>query len=163
MMPLHDQIERILTAQSARLELPNDNPVADIVSALESEGCRVVILDRAPIFDKETLLHAIYQGCGFPAYFGFNWDALTDALVEHVEEAPGGWSSCQPSHPGAWRPSPALEASARRSRLPLILIFQDFDLLRDRNPDVAQTFIDIIDEVSELTEGSMIRLVCLNG
>jgi RNAse (barnase) inhibitor barstar len=135
MMPLHDQIERILTAQSARLELPNDNPVADIVSALESEGCRVVILDRAPIFDKETLLHAIYQGCGFPAYFGFNWDALTDALVEHVEE----------------------------DRLPLILIFQDFDLLRDRNPDVAQTFIDIIDEVSELTEGSMIRLVCLNG
>jgi RNAse (barnase) inhibitor barstar len=135
MMPLHDQIERILTAQSARLELPNDNPVADIVSALESEGCRVVILDRAPIFDKETLLHALYQGCGFPAYFGFNWDALTDALVEQVEE----------------------------DSLPLILIFQDFDLLRDRNPDVAQTFIDIIDEVSELTEGSMIRLVCLNG
>jgi RNAse (barnase) inhibitor barstar len=133
MMPLHDQIERILTARSARLELPNDNPVADIVSALESEGCRVVILDRAPIFDKETLLHALYQGCGFPAYFGFNWDALTDALVEQVEE----------------------------ESLPLILIFQDFDLLRDRNPDVAQTFIDIIDEVSELTEGAMIRLVCL--
>lgn len=134
MMPLNDQIERILTAGSARLELPNDNPVADIISALESEGCRVVILDRAPIFDKETLLHALYQGCGFPAYFGFNWDALTDALVEQVEE----------------------------DRLPLILIFQDFDLLRDRNPDVAQTFIGIIDEVSELTEGAMLRLVCLN-
>jgi RNAse (barnase) inhibitor barstar len=134
MMPLNDQIERILTARSARLELPNDSPVADIVSALESEGCRVVILDRAPIFDKETLMHALYQGCGFPAYFGFNWDALTDALVELAEE---------------------------ESR-PLILIFQDFDLLRDRNPDVAQTFVDIIDEVSELTEGSMIRLVCLN-
>jgi RNAse (barnase) inhibitor barstar len=134
MMPLHDQIERILTARSARLELPNDSPVADIVSALESEGCRVAILDRAPIFDKETLMHALYQGCGFPAYFGFNWDALTDALVDLADE---------------------------ESR-PLILIFQDFDLLRDRNPDVAQTFIDIIDEVSELTEGAMIRLVCLN-
>jgi RNAse (barnase) inhibitor barstar len=132
-MPLYAQIERILNARSAALELSSDLPVADIVSALELEGCRVAILDRAPVFDKDTLLHALYQGCGFPAYFGFNWDALSDALVEKIGE---------------------------ESR-PLILIFQDFDLLGARAPDVAQTFLDIFDEVADLTEGTLVRLVCL--
>jgi RNAse (barnase) inhibitor barstar len=134
MMPLYAQIERILTARTATLELPEERPVADIVRALELEGCRVVLLDRAPVFDKETLLHAIYQGCGFPAYFGFNWDALSDALVEKVGE---------------------------ESR-PLVLIFQDFDLLGTRAPEVAKTFLDIVDEVGELTRENPIRLVCLN-
>ena len=132
-MPLYAQIERILKARSATLDLPSDQPVANIVSALELEGCRVAILDRAPVFDKDTLLHALYQGCGFPAYFGFNWDALTDALVEKTGE-----EGC-----------------------PLILIFQDFDLLGTRAPDVAQTFLDILDEVADRTEGTLVRLVCL--
>jgi RNAse (barnase) inhibitor barstar len=132
-MPLYAQIERILNARSATLDLPSDLPVATIVSALELEGCRVAVLDRAPVFDKDTLLHALYQGCGFPAYFGFNWDALTDALVEKTGE-----EGC-----------------------PLILIFQDFDLLGTRAPDVAQTFLDILDEVADRTEGTLVRLVCL--
>lgn len=132
-MPLYAQIERILNARSAALELSSNLPVADIVSALELEGCRVAILDRAPVFDKDTLLHALYQGCGFPAYFGFNWDALSDALVEKIGE---------------------------ESR-PLILIFRDFDLLGARAPDVAQIFLDIFDEVADLTEGTLVRLVCL--
>ena len=38
-------------------------------------------IDRAPVFDKTSLLHAIYQSCGLPAYFGFNWDALLDSLT----------------------------------------------------------------------------------
>ena len=37
-------------------------------------------IDRAPVFDKTSLMHAIYQSCAMPAWFGFNWDALIDSL-----------------------------------------------------------------------------------
>lgn len=137
-MPLYAQIETIMTAHSATLELASHHSAADIVSALRLEGCRAVLIDRAPVFDKPTLLHALYQACGFPAYFGFNWDALSDVLVEQAD----------PSQPAG------TEQSAER-RLPLILLFQDFDLLGARSPDVAQTFLDIVTEVSAATEGGL--------
>jgi RNAse (barnase) inhibitor barstar len=127
MMPLFEQIERILTARAATLKLASDRTAADIASALQLEGCRAVIVDHAPVFDKQTLLHALYQGCGFPAYFGFNWDALSDALAEQTGEG----------------------------HRPLIMIFRDFDLLRTRTPDVAQTFLDIVADVNESTNGGL--------
>jgi RNAse (barnase) inhibitor barstar len=135
MTPLYAQIERILTARSATLELAAEHAVADIVSALQLEGCRAVIVDRAPVFDKQTLLHALYQACGFPAYFGFNWDALSDALSEQVQQ-------------------PETRLAGERHR-PLILIFQDLDLLRTRSPDVAETYLDIVSEISEATGGGL--------
>jgi RNAse (barnase) inhibitor barstar len=135
MTPLYAQIERILTTRSATLELPAEHAVADIVSALQLEHCRAVIVDRAPVFDKQTLLHALYQACGFPAYFGFNWDALSDALSEQVQQ-----------------PETRL---AGEGHPPLILIFQDLDLLRTRSPDVAETYLDIVSEINEATGGGL--------
>lgn len=48
--------------------------------ALAAAGWRVLVLDRAPVVDKATLLHACYQSGEYPAGFGFNWDALADAV-----------------------------------------------------------------------------------
>ncbi len=140
-MPLYAQIETILTARPAVLELPTDRPVADLVAGLELEGHRAVIVDRAPVFDKQTLLHALYQGCVFPAYFGFNWDALADALMGTLPDPADG-------HRGA-------------EHLPLILIFQDFDLLQTRDPEVAAIFLDIVTEISERDSASRLRVVLL--
>ncbi|MFL5800700.1 MAG: barstar family protein [Roseiflexaceae bacterium] len=35
---------------------------------------------NAPIYNKDSLLHALNRICNFPDYFGFNWDALVDCL-----------------------------------------------------------------------------------
>jgi RNAse (barnase) inhibitor barstar len=134
-MPVCAQVEAILAAEGAVVELEESPPLGDLMSVLGFEGCRVALLDRAPVFDKETLLHGIYQACAFPAYFGFNWDALSDALVE------------------------CASADAR----PLVLIVRDLALLRMRAPEVAQTFLDVVADVHALTEGDLLRLVVLPG
>lgn len=51
-------------------------------NALRKAGWFVSVVDRAPIFDKDTLLHAFYQAGQFPGYFGFNWDALLDTFCD---------------------------------------------------------------------------------
>lgn len=51
-------------------------------AALTRRGWFAARVDRAPLFDKATLLHGFYQAGCFPAYFGFNWDALADLLSD---------------------------------------------------------------------------------
>ena len=53
-----------------------------LVDALHKADGYAVIIDRAPVFSKDTLLHALYQSCEFPKTFGFNWDALVDSLSD---------------------------------------------------------------------------------
>lgn len=87
-------------------------------AGLEEAGWAVVTVDRAPVFDRETLLHALYQACELPAWFGFNWDALLDALAT--------WSA-RPGGGGA-------------------LVFRDLDLLEERDPEVAATFLELVED-----------------
>lgn len=56
--------------------------LTEVVSHLNAEGYEATLIDRAPVFDKDTLLHALYQGLSLPGHFGFNWDALKDVLTE---------------------------------------------------------------------------------
>jgi RNAse (barnase) inhibitor barstar len=81
-------------------------------------GFVVLHLDRAAVFNKETLLHAFYQAAKFPAYFGFNWDALADLLMDFH------WL---PKHNG------------------VVLILQNTTLLE---PDVLSTLLEITEEVT---------------
>lgn len=37
---------------------------------------------RHDIFDKDDLFRAMYYGLWFPAYFGYNWDALFECLCD---------------------------------------------------------------------------------
>jgi RNAse (barnase) inhibitor barstar len=45
-------------------------------------GWQAFHLDGTSIVDKESFLSAIAAACRFPAWFGHNWDALTDALTD---------------------------------------------------------------------------------
>jgi len=94
--------------------------VKELEFAFEAQGFFVTLLDRAPIVSKETLLHALYQACYFPAYFGFNWDALEDSLNDF-----------------SWMVADAY-----------ILLFRDFGVLEARSPEVANSFLEIIKDVA---------------
>ncbi len=52
--------------------------VEAVMQQLREQGVQPVWVDRAPVFDKATLLHALYQALQLPAWFGFNWDALEE-------------------------------------------------------------------------------------
>lgn len=48
-------------------------------STLASLNYAVLHVDESPT-NKYELLQALKQACGFPDYFGHNWDALADVL-----------------------------------------------------------------------------------
>ena len=94
--------------------------VEAVLKKLQAEGLQPVWVDRAPVFDKTTLLHALYQALQLPGWFGFNWDALEECLFDI-----GG-----------------------NSGPPRVLVFHDFELLEEHDPAAAETFLDIVRTVS---------------
>lgn len=94
--------------------------ITDLEARLVREGFFVARVDRARVFSKDTLMHALYQSCQFPAYFGFNFDALEECLNDL-----------------SW-----LNAKG------FALVFHDFALLQKRAPEDAQTFLEIVQAVS---------------
>ena len=107
------------SARAARVE--------SVLGALRAQGLDPVWVDRAPVFDKTTLLHALYQSLQFPGWFGFNWDALADTLGEIAAE----------------------------NTAPCILVFADFPLLESSDPESAAIFLDILSSVA--SEGGALR------
>jgi hypothetical protein len=94
--------------------------VEALVARLRADGLDAVWVDRAPVYDKETLLHALYQALPLGGDFGFNWDALVDALFG-------------PEDPHA---------------PPRVLVFRDLELLEERAPLAARIFLDIVHSVA---------------
>lgn len=116
-----------------RLDDPFD---ADrIVGRLSAADYEAVRVDRAPVYDKDTLMHALYQALELPAWFGFNLDALADALA-----------SLEPKQGKRW-----------------VLVFQDFTTLEDADPDLAETFCEIVDEACQLPEAALVAAILLHG
>lgn len=107
------------------------NEAEAVVARLRAEGIDAVWVDRAPVFDKASLLHALYQALPLSADFGFNWDALEDALFG-------------PENP---------DAPAR------VLVFRDLELLEERDPETARTFLDIVRDVSDNPASTLAGLV----
>jgi hypothetical protein len=54
----------------------------EVSQVLRNLGYFVARVNEFPIDSKAALLQALSQACGFPDYFGFNWDALLDSLVD---------------------------------------------------------------------------------
>jgi RNAse (barnase) inhibitor barstar len=50
--------------------------------APEAAGCLVLRVDLAAARDKEAMLDAVGRALRFPEWFGHNWDALTDCLLD---------------------------------------------------------------------------------
>lgn len=106
-------------------------PVQPLLQRLWEDGYDAVWIDRAPVFDRSTLLHALYQALSLPAWFGFNWDALEDALFgDEAAETP-----------------------------PRLLVFRDFELLEERDPETARVFLDIVRTVSENPASTLAGMV----
>lgn len=116
-----------------RVERPMDADKA--VHRLNASGFHAVRVDRAPVFDKDTLMHALYQALELPAWFGFNLDALADAL-----------ESLEPKQGRRW-----------------VLVFQDFTVLEDADPELAETFCELVDEVCVLPEAGLVAAILMQG
>lgn len=114
-----------------RLEEPFD--ADEIVRRLDASGFHAVRVDRAPVFDKATLMHALYQALELPAWFGFNLDALADAL-----------GSLQTKQGRRW-----------------VLVFQGFTVLEDADPELAETFCEIVDEACATPDAALVAAVLL--
>ena len=125
-------VENVLNAKTSLHVVQSATPTHELLHAFEAAGAFAALVDRAPVFDKTTLLHALYQACRMPAYFGFNWDALEDSLRDF-----------------SW-----LEATA------YVLVFDDFALLGERAPKVAETLEAIVKDVNaERLEAARVPLM----
>jgi hypothetical protein len=105
--------------------------VAAVIARLQAQGIEAVWVDRAPVFDRTSLLHALYQALLLTADFGFNWDALEDALFGPED----------PDSP------------------PRVLVFHDLEVLEERDPETARTFLAIVHDVSENPASTLAGLV----
>jgi hypothetical protein len=57
-----------------------DLKAGELVKLLSQAGFVTVRLDGSRVATKSDLLAALASGFNFPAYFGYNWDALLDCL-----------------------------------------------------------------------------------
>jgi hypothetical protein len=101
-------------------DVARSNRVEAVLRSLQADGVDGVWIDRAPVFDRTTLLHALYQALQLPAWFGFNWDALEECLFDDQDN----------------------------SGRPRVLVFHDLELLEERDPEAARTFLDIVQTVA---------------
>lgn len=111
-------------SQTNDVVLESAQNIKDVLSELRSAGYFAVLVDRAPVFNKETLIHALYQSCVFPAHFGFNWDALGDTLLDFswIDQEAKGYA----------------------------LVFRNFSVLEQRNAKVAEIFLEIVGDVAKV-------------
>ncbi|MCB8950428.1 MAG: barstar family protein [Ardenticatenales bacterium] len=94
-MNLHSQNDDIVSAivdlQSSPVKEVDDWVLKQpqIETVLKGLHYNVMRISQSPR-NKRELLEALKQACGFPDYFGFNWSALKDCLIDfHWREAKG--------------------------------------------------------------------------
>ncbi len=114
----------MIDLQTNEVVLESAQNIKELLNELRSENYFAVLVDRAPVFNKETLLHALYQSCVFPANFGFNWDALEDTLLD--------FSWTQQEFKG------------------YVLVFRNFGVLQERSLNVAETLLEIVNDVAKV-------------
>ena len=57
-------------------------PRDKLLAGAGAAGCLVLHVDLAAARNKEDMLDAVARGLRFPQWFGHNWDALTDSLLD---------------------------------------------------------------------------------
>ncbi len=81
MTSIEEAICRIEQSEDLLIKVDGNFDIRDLAFLLNDRDFHAIIIDRAPVFDKETLMHALYQSLRLPGYFGFNWDSLRDMLT----------------------------------------------------------------------------------
>ena len=93
--------------------------ICEQANALGFSSARI---DLAGCIDKAGLLERTARALYFPDWFGHNWDAWFDCLVDL-----------------GWRPAPGH-----------VLIFEHADELRRDSPEVFDTAVSILEEVAKV-------------
>ena len=88
MTAIEQCIREIESSDDVLIKIEGDFELGDLIQNLNDREHHAVIIDRAPVNNKETLMHALYQALRFPGYFGFTWDGLKDVLAG-IEGEPG--------------------------------------------------------------------------
>lgn len=120
---------------SGIFRISDDADTAPILATAAAQGWTTCHLHGAQIVDKTSFLKQMATACGFPAYFGHNWDAFEEMLVD-------------PS----WRPAPGL----------LLLYDHPLPLAR-RDPATWRTLYAILREVTATQAADAPLLVLLRG
>lgn len=92
--------------------------LAELRAAAARAGLAWFELDSAGARDKVAFLAACARDLGFPAWFGANWDALSDCLKDF------SWARA-PGYVIVWRGAAALGAAAPELRATALEIFRD--------------------------------------
>ena len=56
--------------------------ISELLAGAGAAGCLVLRVDLAAARNKEELLAAVGKALRFPEWFGHNWDALADCLLD---------------------------------------------------------------------------------
>lgn len=106
---LHDSAK----SGAYRLSLPLDM----LGAAARHEEFHFVEVDCAEVYDKDTLIAALAEALKFPDWFGGNWDALEDCLMDLT-----------------WIDAPGY-----------VLVLKDCDAIMEENPDDFTTALEVFD------------------
>jgi hypothetical protein len=123
-----------LSGTDPLLELPAATDPDPVLGLLCAQGCTPRGLDLEGVSDKSGLLQALHRTLDLGDWFGFNWDALEEALYGPED----------------------------RSAPERVLVITGFTAFRSRAPEDATVFIDIVRSVAE-TPGSGLRGCVLIG
>jgi RNAse (barnase) inhibitor barstar len=68
-------------SQAGVHHLPHGS-IDDLLAGAKAAGCLVLRVDLAATRSKDEMLTAVGRALRFPEWFGHNWDALTDCLLD---------------------------------------------------------------------------------
>lgn len=77
----HYQVLFGSAARAGVYHLPHGD-IGDLVAGAEAAGCLVQHVDLRDIRNRDEALDAIGRNLGFPEWFGHNWEALSDCLLD---------------------------------------------------------------------------------
>ena len=107
--------------------------LAALIKGAGAAGCCVFRVELARAGNKSELLHAIGTSLGFPEWFGLNWDALTDSLLDM-----------------GWRPATGY-----------LVILDHCDDLRTGAAADFSTLLDVFKDVTEQWRADDVPFWCL--
>jgi hypothetical protein len=123
-----------LSGPAPLLELPGDTDPDWVLEALCAQGIDPRRVDLTGVSDKAGLLDALHRALELGDWFGFNWDALEEALYGPED----------------------------RSAPERVVVITGFDAFRTHAPQDAAIVLDILRSVAE-TPGSGLRGCVLVG
>ena len=112
----------LLSGRAVQLLPMTSDRASRICAQAETSGFSCTRIDLAGCIDKAGLLERTARALYFPDWFGHNWDAWFDCLVDL-----------------GWRPAPGY-----------VLIFENADELRRDSPEVFDTAASILEEVAKV-------------